>query len=104
MTAASTTDEAIQKKIFASGTTTLIFLSKDLNDIMKKVVKSLKGSSFLINGVSEKVENKVKEQKFFFLSMLAATMCCYIRLLWNRLAGRGVITAGEGLNRAGKDF
>ena len=104
MTAASTTDEAIQKKIFASGTTTLIFLSKDLNDIMKKVVKSLKGSSFLINGVSEKVENKVKEQKFFFLSMLAATMCCYIRLLWNRFAGRGVITAGEGLNRAGKDF
>ena len=104
MTAASTTDEAIQKKIFASGTTTLIFLSKDLNDIMKKVVKSLKGSSFLINGVSEKVENKVKEQKNFFLSMLAATMCCYIRLLWNRLAGRGVITAGEGLNRAGKDF
>ena len=81
MTAASTTDEAIQKKIFASGTTTLIFLSMDLNDIMKKVVKSLKGSSFLINGVSEKVENKVKEQKKIFLSMLAATMCCYIRLL-----------------------
>ena len=66
MTAASTTDEAIQKKIFASGTTTLIFLSKDLNDIMKKVVKSLKGSRFLVNGVSEKVENKVKEQKKIF--------------------------------------
>ena len=93
MTAASTTDEAIQKKIFASGTTTLIFLSKDLNDIMKKVVKSLKGSS-----------KRSKRTEKNFLSMLAATMCCYIRLLWNKLAGRGVITAGEGMNRAGKDF
>ena len=66
MAAASATDGAIQKKIFASGTTTLMFLSKDLNDIMKKVVKSLKGSRFLVNGVSEKVENKVKEQKKIF--------------------------------------
>ena len=66
MAAASATGGAIQKKIFASGTTTLMFLSKDLNDIMKKVVKSLKGSRFLVNGVSEKVENKVKEQKKIF--------------------------------------
>ena len=66
MAAASATDGAIQKKIFASGTTTLMFLSKDLNDIIKKVVKSLKGSRFLINGVSEKVENNVKEQKKIF--------------------------------------
>ena len=66
MAAASATDGAIQKKIFASGTTTLMFLSKDLNNIMKKVVKFLKGSRFLVNGVSEKVENKVKEQKKIF--------------------------------------
>ena len=66
MAAASATDGAIQKKIVASGTTTLMFLSKDLNNIMKKVVKFLKGSRFLVNGVSEKVENKVKEQKKIF--------------------------------------
>ena len=66
MAAASATDGAIQKKIFASGTTTLMFLSKDLNNIMKKVVKFLKGSRFLVNGVSENVENKVKEQKKIF--------------------------------------
>ena len=66
MAAASATDGAIQKKIFASGTTTLMFLSKDLNNIMKNVVKFLKGSRFLVNGVSEKVENKVKEQKKIF--------------------------------------
>ena len=66
MAAASATDGAIQKKIFASGTTTLMFLSKDLNNIMKKVVKFLKGSRFLVDGVSEKVENKVKEQKKIF--------------------------------------
>ena len=66
MAAASATDGAIQKKIFASGTTTLMFLSKDLNNIMKKVVKFLIGSRFLVNGVSENVENKVKEQKKIF--------------------------------------
>ena len=58
MAAASATDGAIQKKIFASGTTTLMFLSKDLNNIMKKVVKFLKGSRFLVNGVSEKLKIK----------------------------------------------
>ena len=34
---ASATDAAIHKKILRSGTTTLIFSSKDLNDIMKIV-------------------------------------------------------------------
>ena len=63
MEVASATDTAIQKKIFGSGTTTLVFSNKDLNGIMKKVVTSLKGASFLIKGVSEKVENEVKEQK-----------------------------------------
>ena len=33
--AASATDTAIQKNIFRSGRTTLVFLNKDLNDIMK---------------------------------------------------------------------
>ena len=63
MEAASATGSAIQKKIFGSGTTTLVFSNKDLNGIMKKVVTSLKGASFLMKGVSEKVENEVKEQK-----------------------------------------
>ena len=57
MEVASATDTAIQKKIFGSGTTTLVFSNKDLNDIMKKLVKSLKGTSFLIKGVSRRWSN-----------------------------------------------
>ena len=38
--AASATDAAIHQKMFGSGTTTLIILNEELNDIMK-IVKSL---------------------------------------------------------------
>ena len=54
------------KENFWIGTTTLIFSNKDLNDIMKKIVKSLKGASFLIKCVSEKVEKEIKKQKKLF--------------------------------------
>ena len=37
MAAVSATDAGIQKKIFGSGTTTLIFSNRDLNDMMKVV-------------------------------------------------------------------
>ena len=56
-----------------SGTTTLIFSNKDLNDNMK-IVKSLKDSGLWVKGVNEIVENEVKEQKGGFLGMLAATL------------------------------
>ena len=41
----------------------LIFSNKDLNDIMPKLVKSLKGPSFLVKGISENVENELKKKK-----------------------------------------
>ena len=63
----------------------------------------------LIKGVSEAVENEVKEQKGGFLGMLAATLSS--NLLENMLAGKGVVSgtdgvirAGEGINRADQDF
>ena len=40
---ASATDAAIQKKLFGSGTTAMIILNKEMEDIMK-TVKSLKES------------------------------------------------------------
>ena len=40
-TTASETDEAINKKLFGSGNTTLIISSEEMNDIMK-IIKSLK--------------------------------------------------------------
>ena len=51
--AVSATDAPIHKKILGSGTTTLIFSDKDLNDVMK-IVKSLKDSGLLIKGVTVK--------------------------------------------------
>ena len=59
--AASATDAAIQKKIFASGIT-LVISNEEIDDIKEKI-KSLAGAGFLIKGVSETVEHEVKEQK-----------------------------------------
>ena len=63
--------------------------------------KSLEDSGLLLNGVTETVQNEVKEQKGEFLSMLLATLGT---ILWgNILAGRGINRAGRGkrINRAG---
>ena len=63
--------------------------------------KSLEDSGLLLNGVTETVQNEVKEQKGEFLSMLLATLGA---ILWgNILAGRGINRAGRGkrIKRAG---
>ena len=52
--AASATDAAMQKKIFGSGMTILIFSNEELDDIMK-IVKSLEKAGLLIKGVNEAV-------------------------------------------------
>ena len=59
-----------------------------MKDFMK-IVKSLKESSLLINGVSKAIENQAKEQKGLFLSMLLGTLGA--SLLGNLLAGKGFI-------------
>ena len=53
----------------------------------------------MLKGVSETIKNEAKEQKGGFLSMLLGTLGA--SLLENILAGRGVISAGEGTIRAG---
>ena len=67
-------------------------------DIMK-IVKSLEDSSLLLKGVSEIIQNVVKEQKEEFLSMLLDTLGA--SLLGNILAGKGVNRSGKGKVRAG---
>ena len=57
--AASSTDAAIHKKKFGSGTTTLVISNKEMNDIMK-IINSLTESGPLIKGVSETVRNEAK--------------------------------------------
>ena len=87
------------KKILGSGNTTLIISNDEINDIIK-IVKSLEDSGLLLKGVTETVQNEVKEQKVGFLSMLLGTLSpC---LLGNFLTSRGINRAGKskGINRA----
>ena len=64
-----------------------------------KVVKSLEDSGSLLKGVTELVQNEVKEQKGRFLSMLLGTLGA--SLLGNFLTGRGINRADEGVVGAG---
>ena len=104
--AASATDTAINKRILGSGGhTTLIIFNDDMQDLLK-VVKSLKDSGILLDGITETVKNEVKEQKGGFLPMLLGTLGASLlgELLTKNLSGRGVIRAGEGTIRAGYGF
>ena len=69
-----------------------------MEDIIK-IVKSLEDSGLLLKGVTETVQNEVKEQKGGFLSMLLGTLGA--SLLGNILTGKGINRAGEGIVRAG---
>ena len=95
--AASAADAGIHKKILGSGGHTLIISNKDMDDLIK-MVKSLKDSGLLLKGVTESVQNEVKEQKGRFLSMLLGTLGA--SLLGNLLASKGIHRAGEGIVRA----
>ena len=59
-----------------------------------KIVRSLKDSGLLLEGVSETNKNEAKEQKGGIFSMLLGTLGA--GLLGNMLAGKGVLRAGEG--------
>ena len=74
LTAASTAiDAGVQKKIYESGTTTLIISNKELNDIIK-IVQDLEDSGSLLKGVTKTIKNETKEKKEGFLSMLLGTL------------------------------
>ena len=81
--AASATDTAIQKNLGFHDKSN----SFKLSDVMK-IVKSHEISDLLINGVSETVENEVKEQRGGFLGTLAATLGA--SLLGSVMAGREI--------------
>ena len=58
-TAASATDAIIHKKRFGSGTTILIISNDEMNDI-KKIIKSLEEAGLLIKAVNKTIKNKAK--------------------------------------------
>ena len=102
--AASAADAGIQKKIFGSGNNNnnaLIISNNEIEDIIK-IVKSLEDSGLLLKGITETVQNEVKEKKGGFPSVLLGTLG--VSLLGNLLTGRGVNRAGKGrgMNRAGE--
>ena len=73
--------------------TTLIISNDEIEDITK-IVKSLEDSGLLIKGLTETVQNEVKEQKEGFLSMLLGTLGA--SLLGNLLTGRGIYRVRKG--------
>ena len=87
--AASAANAGTHKKILGSGhdhpsSTTLILSNDEIEDIIK-IVKSLEDSGLLLKGVTETVQNEVKEQKGGFLSMLLGTLgASFIRKYFNK--------------------
>ena len=91
--AAAAVDAGIHKKILGSGNTTLTISNKDMEDLTK-IVKSLEDSELLSKGVTESVQDEVKEKKGGFLSLLLDTLGA--SLLGNLLTGKGTHRAGKG--------
>ena len=95
-------DSGIHKKISGSGNnTTLIILNKDMDDLIK-IVKSLEDSDLLLKGITESVQNEIKEQKGGLLSMLLGTLDA--SLLGNLLTGKGAFHARKRVNKKGKEI
>ena len=97
--AMSAIDGGIQKKMRGEGVKLMID-NEDMNDIMK-ITNALEKSGILLSSVGKTIENKVKEQKGGFLSMLLGTLGA--SLLGNLLTGgKEIMRAGEVIMRAGK--
>ena len=85
--------------MLGSVNTTLIISNNEMEDLIK-IIRSLEDSGLLLKGVTETVQNEVKEQKGGFLTMLLGTLGA--SLLGNRLTGRGIYRVGKGIVRAGE--
>ena len=101
--ASSAIDAGIQKKIYGSGTTTLVISNEEMNYIMK-IAQALEDSNILLKGGTKTIKNETKEQKGGFSSILLGTLEASLRgdLLTKNLSGKGTVKAGEGSIRAEK--
>ena len=97
--AASAADAGIHKILGSGNNTTLIISNKDMDDLIK-IVKSLEDSGLLLKGITESVQNEIKEQKAGFVGMLLGTLGA--SLLGNLLTGKRVNKKGKGIHRAGE--
>ena len=99
----SAIDAVVQKKVYGSGTTTLIISNEEMND-MTNIVQPLEDSNILLKAVTKTIKNETKAQKGGFLSMLLGTLGTSLLgdLLTKHLSGEGTVRAGEGFLRAGE--
>ena len=94
------------KKILGSGhNTTLIISNNEMEDIIK-IVQALEDSGLLLKGVTETVQNEVKEQKGrrMLLGTLGAGLLGNLltgKVVYRSGKGKGINRAGEGIVRAG---
>ena len=92
-------DAGVQKKMYGSGTTTLVISNEEMNDIMK-IVKALEDTNVVWKGVTKTIKNEAKSQSGGILSMLLGTLGA--SLLGNLLTGKETVRAGEGFLREGE--
>ena len=69
----SAIDAGDQKKIYGSGTTTLVISNEEINDIMK-IVKALEDSGILLKRATKTVENEVKSRSGGYSNLLLGTL------------------------------
>ena len=100
--AASAADARTHKKILGLGNMTTLIISNDEIEDIIKIIKSLEDSGLLLKGVTETVQNQIKEQNGGFLSMLLDTLGA--SLLGNLITGKGIYRErkSKGINRAGE--
>ena len=84
----SAIETGIQKKIYGSGTITLMISNKEMDDIMK-IVQGLENSNILLKRVTKTNKNETKEQKGGILEMLFGTLAA--SLLGNMFTGKGML-------------
>ena len=58
--ASSAIDVGVQKKIYGSGTTTLVISNEEINDIMK-IVQTLENAGILLKRVTKTIKKETKE-------------------------------------------
>ena len=86
--AASAADARIHNKILESGKPITLIISNDEMKEIIELVESLEDSGLLPEGDSETIQNKAREQKGGFLSMLLGTLGA--SLFGNILARKGI--------------
>ena len=79
----------------------LIISNEDMDDVIR-IIKSLENWGVLSYGVGDAVKHEIKKQRDRFLGMLSGTLGA--PKLVNMLTEEGVIRAGKGVVREGREY